>query len=99
MFPNPPSIRAVNWSPAPWRTNMAQQQLSIPGGNKKGTPLTQAEVGDITYWLKRITDDLDQNPNKRFAERDREWVAGARAELERRKGGGTKVSAPAPQSI
>lgn len=73
------------------------QEFTIPGGKKKGTPITQADPGDIQYWLKRISDDLEQNPGKNFADRDRAWVVGARVELDRRKGGGAKA-APA-QSI
>jgi hypothetical protein len=59
-------------------------QLTIPGGKKKGTPLDQADDNDIKYWLNRISTDLEANPEKRFANNDRAWCSGARAELERR---------------
>lgn len=74
-----------------------QQQFTIPGGNKKGTPINAAEVKDIEYWVNRIGGDLEKDPNKKFADRDREWVAAGKAELERRKGGGAKAAAPATQ--
>lgn len=76
------------------------QQLTIPGGKKKGTPLAQAEAGDIKYWLDRISGNLEQDPQKAHADADRGWCAGARAELERRKGGGAaEPKPPASTSI
>jgi hypothetical protein len=75
------------------------QQLTIPGGPKKGTPLDQADDGAIKYWLDRISADLERDPAKRFADKDRAWCVGARAELDRRNGGGTQAQASAPQAI
>lgn len=60
------------------------QQLTIPGGKNKGQPIAQANDNDIRFWLDRITGNLEQDPNKKFADSDRAWCAGARAELERR---------------
>lgn len=71
-----------------------QTEKTIPGGNKKGTPLSQAELKDIQYWQQRITKDLAADPNKKFADRDREWLVAAGAELARRNGGGTQQAAP-----
>lgn len=83
---------------------MTQQQTVIPGGKKKGTPIAEAETADIQYWFNRITGDLEQNPTKNFANRDREWLAAATVELERRNAGGAPAPArsapaqrPAPQ--
>jgi hypothetical protein len=72
------------------------RELVIPGGNKKGTPLSAANAQDIGYWLKRIEGDLASGKTKaEYAESDRAWAAGARAELARRKAGGAQQQAPA----
>lgn len=77
--------------------------FKIPGGPKKDLPLSKAEPNDITYWLNRISADLEKDPGKRFADKDRAWCAGARAELNRRaSGGGTQLATTptaAPASI
>lgn len=70
-------------------------QLQIPGGPKKGTPIDQAETKDVRYWLDRITRDLEADPSKKFADRDRAWVAGAR-DLLAKRGDGPPAPAPPP---
>jgi hypothetical protein len=72
--------------------------LVIPGGQKKGTLLDQAETKDIQYWHERISGDLAANPNKPFADKDRLWLSGAEVVLEARKNGAkpaAKTVAPA----
>lgn len=64
----------------------------IPGGNSKGTPISEAQVKDLEYWVGRLNTDLEANPGKNFADRDRSWLAAARAELERRRSGGAPAS-------
>ncbi len=73
------------------------QQLTIPGGKSKGTPLSQADAKDIQYWLTRIGGALEENPQKQYADRDRVWLAAAKAELAGRNGSkpATNGSAPA----
>lgn len=77
-------------------------RLTIPGGNKKGKALTDPEVQerDLLFWRDRIADALEQNPNKQYADKDRALLAGLRAELQRRKGGGAApaASASAPRT-
>jgi len=71
-------------------------EFKIPGGRAKGTPLTAAESKDIEYWAERISGDLEKDPDKKFAERDRAWLVAADAELDRRaKGGAKEAAAPA----
>lgn len=72
------------------------QALTIPGGKKKGTLLEEAETADLQYWFGRITDDLDANPNKNFADRDRLWLKAAGKILQDRKGGAKPAAKPAP---
>ena len=61
---------------------------------KKKIPLDQAEEKDLKYWVGRIAADLEENPNKQYADRDRALLAGMRAELaKRREGGGTAPAA------
>jgi len=69
----------------------------IPGGNKKGQLLTEAETKDIEYWANRIARGLEDDPGKQYADRDREWLTEARAELARRNGGGQPAPAQARQ--
>lgn len=64
----------------------------IPGGQSKGTPIDAAEVKDLDYWLGRLSKDLAENPAKNYADRDRAWIAAAKAEIERRKGGGAAAA-------
>src|SRR5512145_1101465 len=66
---------------------------TIPGGDQKGTPLDKADAKSIQYWIRRISDDLEKDPNKRFADKDRRWLEAARAELAKRRNGGA-VSTP-----
>lgn len=66
-------------------------QLLIP--NKK-IPLPEATDTDLKYWVGRISKDLDENPTKQYADRDRTLLSGMRAELARRAGGGAPAAAP-----
>jgi hypothetical protein len=70
-------------------------EFKIPGGNSKGTPIGEAESKDLGYWIQRIEGDLEKDPNKKYADRDRAWIQAARAELQRRKNGGAQQQAPA----
>lgn len=74
------------------------QQLTIPGGPKKGLALEQAETKDIQYWQKRIGEALEKDPEKKFADADRRWLAGAREILAKRGNGGTAAAPAASQS-
>jgi hypothetical protein len=58
--------------------------FQIPGGNKKGTPITEAQDDDVRYWFNRIAKDLSENPDKQYADRDRSWLAAAKTELVKR---------------
>lgn len=69
--------------------------LVIPGGPKKDTPLEQAETKDIKYWFDRITGDLEKDPQKKFADNDRRWLAGAEMILNARAGGAKPAPKPA----
>ncbi len=68
------------------------QQFTIP---KKNVPLNAAEQKDLDYWLDRKEKDLAQNPEGQFANREKAWIAAARAEVARRQNGGTRAAAPA----
>lgn len=58
--------------------------FTIPGGKSKGTAIGDADDGSIKYWYDRIGKDLADNPDKPYADRDRGWLAAARAELAKR---------------
>jgi|GEM_PF-1478010 len=71
--------------------------LVIPGGTKKGTPLDAADTKDLEYWAKRLSDELDKDPQKKWANKDREWIAAARAEMDGRRNGTRKQQAAPPK--
>jgi hypothetical protein len=71
--------------------------LSIPGGQNKGQALTEAATKDIQYWIGRIEKDLAADPSKKFADKDRAWLKGAREIVAARNGGGPQPQAPRPQ--
>lgn len=76
-------------------------EITIPGGQEKGTPLSEASDRTLEYWIGRISSDLQKDPNKRYADRDRAWLAAAQAEQGRRSGQselGTQPAVPAPQT-
>lgn len=57
----------------------------IPGGKAKGTPLAEAEDRDLTYWHKRIGEELEAGTSK-FPERDEDLFEALDDELRRRRG-------------
>ena len=57
----------------------------IPGGKAKGTPLAEAEERDLTYWHKRIGEELEAGTAK-YPERDEALFQALDAELRRRRG-------------
>jgi len=66
--------------------------LSLPA--KKGEtrkPLTEASEKDLTYWGKRLSDGLKENPGKQYAAQDKALVAGIKVELDRRKAGAAQA--------
>jgi hypothetical protein len=70
------------------------QAFSIPGGPSKGTSLESANARDIAFWQDRISTGLEKDPNKQYADKDRAWLAAAKAELDRRAAGGAPAAAP-----
>jgi len=74
----------------------------IPFGRAKGELLTETDPANITWMMNALQAKLDENPNKDYAEKDRAWIAAARAELMRRDRGGQQIqraAAPAPAPI
>lgn len=63
---------------------------------KTGLAPSEAEDKDLAYWGKRLAEELEKDPNKRFADRDRELLAAIRGEQARR-GNGAARSAAAPR--
>ncbi|HEX2879954.1 MAG TPA: hypothetical protein VHO25_10520, partial [Polyangiaceae bacterium] len=62
------------------------QQATIPSGNAKGTPLTEADDKDIKYWLGRKKENLANDPDGKFAASDQRWITEAEAILASRSG-------------
>jgi len=59
---------------------------TIPGGDNKGTPLEQASEADLKFWIKRTEDGLAKDPNGKWAAKNQQWLAAAKAALVRRSG-------------
>ncbi len=59
---------------------MAQVQ-QIPWGKTKGTPITEATEQDIRGCMDRMIQTLAEDPEHKFADSNRRWIDGARAEL------------------
>lgn len=73
---------------------------TIPGGRSKGTPINEAPAEDLQWWVNKIDSGLRAEPGKKYADKDRQWLAAAQAELARRNGGGAQApaqAAPAPR--
>lgn len=58
-------------------------ELTIPGGKMKGMPIAEVGDEDIVYWTKRKLGELRAEPDSRFADSNRRWVDGAKAEIGR----------------
>lgn len=73
---------------------------SLPGGKgNPRTPLNEAEDRDLAYWQRRISGDLEKDPDSKYAAGNRELLGNIEAEQSRRKGGGQKApSQPRQQS-
>jgi hypothetical protein len=73
--------------------------ITIPGGKSKGTALAEADAQDISFWLKKKEENLSANPNHQYANGDRRWIEGAKAELQRRNGDESAKEAPKKDAI
>lgn len=60
------------------------------------TPISQLEDRDLTYWAKRIAEDLEKNPNSQYAENNRRKLEAVRDEQKRRANGGQQRQPSAP---
>lgn len=56
----------------------------IPGGREKDTPIETASDSALSFWINQKQSKLDEEPNHRYAEGDRAWVAAAAEVLESR---------------
>lgn len=74
----------------------------IPFGRAKGETLIETDPANIRWVIDALQTKLDENPEKPFADKDRQWIAAAKAELKRRENGGAQRArqpAAAPVSI
>ncbi len=71
----------------------------IPFGRAKGEVITETDAANLRWVIDALQEKLDEDPNKQWADKDRAWIAAAKAELKRRDGGGAQLArrpAPAP---
>lgn len=71
--------------PRSHESHQTQAAFVIPGGRAKGTPLSKADERDLTYWHKRIGEELEAGTSK-FPERDEDLFEALDDELRRRRG-------------
>lgn len=60
--------------------------FTIPGGTSRGMPIEDAEDRDLNYWMNRKADELANDTDGKFADRNRAWLAAAESEMARRRG-------------
>jgi hypothetical protein len=67
---------------------------TIPGKSKGDPkiPVEEAEDKDLNYWSNRIRTDLEENPDSKYAEFNRQTLSGIEAELQRRAAGGQQAA-------
>lgn len=73
-------------------------ELKMPNfGRAKGEPIASVGLEDIRWMIGAIQKRVDEDPEGRFADDNRRWIAGAKSELKRREAGGTQLAkGPAP---
>jgi hypothetical protein len=72
------------------------QQFVIPGGKERGRSLSEASDSALDYWATRVGADVEANPEKPYADRDRALLDAMVEEQTRRaSGGGTAPLSPA----
>lgn len=67
-------------------------EFKIPGGDDKGKTLSEASDSSLDWWRKKLEDNLKKEPNSQYANRDRAWVAAAKAEQELRAKSGKRIA-------
>jgi len=60
----------------------------IPFGDEKGKALSEASVSALEFTVRAVSQKLEENPNKPYADQDRKWLGFAKAELQKRGGSG-----------
>lgn len=55
---------------------------------QEGLTVGQAEMSDLVWWSAKIDKDLRNDPDSKFADKNREDLDALRAEMARREGGG-----------
>lgn len=77
--------------------NEQNKEYTIPGGDGKGTPLSEATEDDLIYWEGRIRKDIDNGKvEKKFLKTELARHAGFLDELERRGHVRAEMSQPTP---
>ncbi len=82
-------------SASPLFERLARMSETIPNGPARGTPLDAAAEKDIRFWIGRKEKDVADDPNGRWSQKNKAWIAAAKAELERRAKGGAVAKPPA----
>jgi hypothetical protein len=74
--------------------------LKIPFGRDKGQLITECSLASLEWAIDAIDAKLCENPEGEFAEANKRWMAGAMAELKKRRAGvGPAQPAPAPAVV
>lgn len=71
-------------------------EMTIPWGKSKGTPLSQAGEKDLKWCLEFASNSVDNPEKAKFRDQNIALVAAIQAELARRAAGGPKAEAPKP---
>jgi hypothetical protein len=71
--------------------------LTIPFGNNKGAPIASCPIADLNWAIVRVAKRLKDDPNHRFADTDRRWLAEAQAVFAERSEG-VVIDGPSPEA-
>ncbi len=71
----------------------------IPFGRAKDELITETDPANLRWVIDALQKKLDEDPKKPYADKDKAWIAAAKAELIRRDNGGERQQKPAPQAI
>jgi hypothetical protein len=73
----------------------------VTWGNKKGTPVTEVDDGDLDYYEKKARETIADPAKSKFKAKETRWLEAVLAEKERRKAPkpAAAPSAPAPAAV
>ncbi|NUP08390.1 MAG: hypothetical protein HOW73_20260 [Polyangiaceae bacterium] len=76
-------------------TTQTRSMFKIFGGKEKGRLLHDASDDTLRWWFNKVADGLVDDPQKQFAEKDRQWLGDAKKILVERGFSADELNVPA----